>query len=77
MGGKDRLPIYVTDQDIYRYLPTVIVSTVDNKLALLGQNQRFSNLLVCINIIGAKHGASFGKSNELCEAAAAIARGDI
>jgi hypothetical protein len=69
------LPIYVTDQDIYRYLPTVIVSTVD-KLALLGQNHRFSNLLGRINMICAKHGASFGKSNELCEAGAAVAKGE-
>lgn len=74
-GGKERLPVYVTDQDIYRYLPTVIVSTVD-KLALLGQNHRFSNLFGRIDIICGKHGASFGKSNELCDAAAAVARGE-
>ncbi len=65
----------MTDQDIYRYLPTVIVSTVD-KLALLGQNHRFSNLFGRIDIICGKHGASFGKSNELCDAAAAVARGE-
>jgi hypothetical protein len=74
-GGRERLPVYVTDQDIYRYLPTVIVSTVD-KLALLGQNHRFSNLFGRIDIICGKHGASFGKSNELCEAATAISRGE-
>ena len=74
-GGKGRLPVYVTDQDIYRYLPTVIVSTVD-KLALLGQNHRFSNLLGRVSIICGKHGASFGKSNELCEAAVVVARGE-
>jgi Helicase conserved C-terminal domain len=74
-GGRERLPIYVTDQDIYRYLPTVIVSTVD-KLALLGQNHRFSNLFGRVHIICGKHGASFGKSNELCEAAAAVSRGE-
>lgn len=73
-GGKERLPIYITDQDIYRYLPTVIVSTVD-KLALLGQNQRFSNLLGRISYICAKHGAGFAKTNELCEAGAAVAKG--
>jgi hypothetical protein len=74
-GGKDRLPIYVTDQDIYRYLPTVIVSTVD-KLALLGQNHRFSNLFGRISFICGKHGASFSKSNERCDAAAAVAKGE-
>jgi Helicase conserved C-terminal domain len=74
-GGSERLPLYVTDQDIYRYLPTVIVSTVD-KLALLGQNHRFSNIFGRIDFICGKHGASFGKSNEVCEAAAAFGRGE-
>ena len=74
-GGRERLPVYITDQDIYRYLPTIIVSTVD-KLALLGQNQRFSNLLGRVSIICAKHGASFGRSHDLCEAAAAVAKGE-
>lgn len=71
IGGKQRLPIYITDQDIYRYLPTVIVSTVD-KLALLGQNQRFSNILGRVDFICLAHGATFGNSNgRICEAAAA------
>jgi hypothetical protein len=74
-AAAERLPVYVTDQDIYRFLPTVIVSTVD-KLALLGQNHRFSNLFGRIDIICGKHGASFGKTNELCEAAAAVGRGE-
>lgn len=74
-GGKDRLPVYVTDQDIYKFLPTVIVSTVD-KLALLGQNHRFSNLFGRINLICAKHGASFGKSNDLCDAAKQFSGGE-
>lgn len=74
-GGRERLPVYITDQDIYRYLPTIIVSTVD-KLALLGQNQRFSNLLGRVSIICGKHGASFGKSHDLCDAAAAVAKGE-
>ncbi|MFN7998446.1 MAG: DEAD/DEAH box helicase family protein [Bryobacteraceae bacterium] len=74
-ASGERLPIYVTDQDIYRFLPTVIVSTVD-KLALLGQNHRFSNLFGRIDLICGKHGATFSKANELCEAAAALGRGE-
>jgi Helicase conserved C-terminal domain len=74
-ASKERLPIYITDQDIYRFVPTVIVSTVD-KLALLGQNHRFSNIFGRIDIICSRHGASFNKSNELCEAAAAFSRGE-
>jgi hypothetical protein len=69
----DRLPVYVTDQDIYRYLPTLIVSTVD-KLALLGQNQRFANLLGRIDLVCTAHGASFSKTNSICEAAQAFGR---
>lgn len=73
-GGNQRLPIYITDQDIYRYLPTVIVSTVD-KLALLGQNQRFSNLMGRFDLVCGKHGATFGNSNrQVCEAAEALGR---
>lgn len=75
-GGTQRLPIYVTDQDIYRYLPTVIVSTVD-KLALLGQNQRFSNLFGRFDLVCGAHGATFGNSNRsVCEAADALGRGE-
>jgi len=74
-SAGERLPVYITDQDIYRFLPTVIVSTVD-KLALLGQNHRFSNLFGRISLICGKHGASFGKSNELCDAATAVSRGE-
>lgn len=74
-ASKERLPVYVTDHDIYRYLPTVIVSTVD-KLALFGQNQRFANLFGRVDLICGAHGASFGKTNELCDAAAAFSRGE-
>lgn len=74
-ASADRLPVYVTDQDIYRFVPTVIVSTVD-KLALFGQNYRFSNIFGRIDLICNKHGASFNKSNDLCAAAAALGRGE-
>jgi len=74
-GGTQRLPIYVTDQDVYRYLPTVIVSTVD-KLAFLGQNQRFLNLMGRFDLVCRTHGATFGNNNKLvCEAAEELGRG--
>lgn len=38
------LPIYIVDQEIYRYLPSAIISTVD-KLAILGNNTSFRNIL--------------------------------
>lgn len=43
------LPIYMVDYEIYRYLPSAIISTVD-KLAILGNNPSFRNILS-----GARH----------------------
>ncbi len=68
-GGNKRLPVYVVDDDLYRYLPTVIVSTVD-KMAMLGQNLRFANLLGRFDMFCPVHGASFIDSNSArCPAA--------
>ena len=68
-GGLQRLPIYIVDDDLYRYLPTVIVSTVD-KMASIGQNQRFANLLGRIDMLCPEHGASYLDSNkDRCPAA--------
>lgn len=68
-GREERLPIYVVDDDLYRYLPTIIVSTVD-KMANLGQNQRFSNILGRFDMICPRHGVSFVNSNgRRCSAA--------
>ena len=43
-GNKDCkesiLPIYIVDSEIYRYLPSVIISTVD-KMAAIGYNRNF------------------------------------
>lgn len=74
-GGAARLPIYIVDDDLYRFLPTVIVSTVD-KLAQLGQNQRFANLFGRVDAVCRDHGATFKGTNRLCGAAAAIASGN-
>lgn len=62
--SKVALPIAHTDADCYRYLPSVIVSTVD-KFALFGQNVRFANLLGRITAQCPKHGATFMNSNSL------------
>ncbi len=42
-SGGD-LPIYIVDTEIYRYLPSAIISTVD-KLAIVGCNPNFRNIL--------------------------------
>ncbi len=63
-----RLPVYIVDHDVYRFVPTVIVSTVD-KLAGLGQNRRFAQILGRIAFRCSEHGAAFGGSNDtLCAA---------
>lgn len=43
-GNGGDLPLYIVDDDLYRFLPSVVVGTVD-KLAAFGFQQRFSNLL--------------------------------
>lgn len=53
----DRLPIYVVDDDIHRWAPTVIVGTVD-KLAQLGQQAKFRILLGNASARCPKHGYS-------------------
>lgn len=73
-NGDARLPVYVVDADLYRFLPTVVVSTVD-KLAQLGQNQRFAQLMGRISVICPVHGASFLGANGLCPAVAALDHG--
>lgn len=41
-GGE--LPLYVVDREIYRYLPTVLISTID-KIAAIGYQSNFRNIL--------------------------------
>jgi hypothetical protein len=77
LEGTNRLPIYVVDYDIYRFLPTVIVSTVD-KIALLGYNQRFANIFGRFDLMCYRHGASFrGTSKGECEAAKILGEGSV
>lgn len=49
------LPLYMVDDDIYRYIPSVIISTVD-KMTAIGLNMRFHNLLFGANYYCPKHG---------------------
>lgn len=65
-NGNVRLPVYVVDADLYRFLPTVVVSTVD-KFAQFGQNQRFAQLTGRITVLCPEHGVSFlGANSSLC-----------
>lgn len=58
-NGK-ALPIYIVDNEIYRFLPTAIISTVD-KLAILGNNAKFRNILCGAPKCCPKHGVTSTK----------------
>src|SRR5699024_1009631 len=52
-GG--RVPLFMVDDDIYRFIPSVIISTVD-KMTAIGLNMRFHNLLCGASYKCPKHG---------------------
>ncbi|MEV0135420.1 helicase-related protein [Dactylosporangium sp. NPDC050688] len=53
------LPLYVTDREIYRYLPAVVVGTLD-KLAGIGLSDRFGSLLGDVDCVCQTHGYGRG-----------------
>lgn len=58
-----RIPIYIVDNEIYRYLPSVIVGTID-KLAGLGNQRKFSLILGAVDGFCSKHGYFNGKCSQ-------------
>lgn len=52
------LPVYIVDTEIYRYLPSIIVGTLD-KLAMIGLSDRFGALLGDVDCECTLHG--FGR----------------
>lgn len=53
--SDDSLPVYIIDHEIYRYLPSVVVSTID-KVAFIGLNSNFRNILGEVKAKCPKHG---------------------
>ncbi len=49
------LPLFIVDNEIYRYLPSAVISTVD-KLAILGNNKKFRAILNGVSLKCPKHG---------------------
>lgn len=49
------IPLYIVDREIYRYLPTVIISTID-KIAAIGYQANFKNILGQVTHKCPKHG---------------------
>lgn len=70
--GEDcigQLPLYVVDRDIYRYVPSVLLGSLD-KIAIMGQQPRFANLLGNYTTRCPTHGYGYsGKCSEhqICE----------
>ena len=66
----ETLPVYMVDNEIYRYLPSAIISTVD-KLAILGNNPSFRNILSGAPLRCPKHGFTSARrcmvSSEFCD----------
>jgi hypothetical protein len=61
---KGSLPVFVVDNEIYRYRPSVLVGTVD-KLAVLGFQKHFAHLISPVTRRCKQHGyASFGQCVE-------------
>ncbi|MCS5421727.1 MULTISPECIES: DEAD/DEAH box helicase family protein [Psychrilyobacter] len=53
--SEGELPIYIVDREIFRYLPSVIVSTID-KIASIGIQSNFRNILGEVTHKCPKHG---------------------
>ncbi|SFR17308.1 Helicase conserved C-terminal domain-containing protein [Desulfoscipio geothermicus DSM 3669] len=53
--SEKTLPLYIVDQEIFRYLPTMLVGTVD-KIASIGMQRRFTHLLGNVNERCSYHG---------------------
>jgi hypothetical protein len=74
-NGNARLPVYVVDVGLYRFLPTVVISTVD-KLAQFGQNQRFAQFMGRVSVLCPEHGFSFLGANTICPQVKSLDRGE-
>ncbi|MCQ4295386.1 DEAD/DEAH box helicase family protein [Pseudomonas stutzeri] len=56
-GIRGEIGIYISDEECYRYLPSVLVGTVD-KLAVIGHNKRFVNYFGGARFFCPEHGFS-------------------
>jgi len=65
-GEAAELPVYVTDEEVYRYAPTFVVSTID-KIAIMGMQRRARTLFGRIKNRCPDHGFT-GENGCLCDA---------
>lgn len=71
-GIRGEIGIYVSDEEVYRYLPSVLVGTVD-KLAVIAHNRRFANFWGAAKYYCPEHG--FSQSSK-CEHRRISLKGD-
>jgi hypothetical protein len=62
-GTRGEIGIYVSDEEVYRFLPTVLVGTID-KLSVIGHNKRFKALLGYAPYFCPEHGFTSGTKCE-------------
>lgn len=62
-GIRGEIGIYVSDEEVYRYIPSVLVGTVD-KLAVIAYNKRFANFFGAAKHICLEHGVTRGTTCE-------------
>lgn len=72
----EALPIYMVDDEIYRYLPSAIISTVD-KLAILGNNPSFRNILSGAPFRCPRHGFTSTRRCQVSQAGAEFCDEDV
>jgi hypothetical protein len=65
-GETAELPIYITDEEVYRYAPTFVVSTID-KIAIMGMQRRARTLFGRVKNRCPDHGYT-GEESCLCDA---------
>jgi len=65
-GETAELPIYITDEEVYRYAPTFVVSTID-KIAIMGMQRRARTLFGRVKNRCPDHGFT-GEGQCLCDA---------
>ena len=65
---NEKYNLYYTDEEVYRYLPTLIISTVD-KFSTIGTQRRIKNIFGCqLNICKKGHGVfSAGDKCDCCQ----------
>ncbi|KYH24576.1 hypothetical protein HAPAU_35590 [Halalkalicoccus paucihalophilus] len=64
-GEAAELPVYITDEEVYRYAPTFIVSTID-KMAIMGMQRRARTLFGRVKHRCPNHGYT-GENRCLCD----------